>query len=240
MSGNTTDEALAAKAKSVFARLIEFYGKPQWQAGEDPVDELIWTILSANTNDTNSGRAFHQLKESFGGDWDAVRTAPLPAIKSAIRTAGMYNQKAPHIVETLTRIKELEGDYTLDHLRTMEVADALTYLTALPGVGHKTASIVLLFCFNRASFPVDTHIQRVSQRLGISGRRASPEKIKTIWESLLPSETFYALHVDLIRHGREICDARHPKCEICPLQSVCNYYQRTGEWAAQNDNSAEH
>jgi endonuclease-3 len=225
------DDLLAAKAAIIYKRLNDLFGQPQWQGGEDPVDELIWTILSANTNDTNSGRAFHRLKATFGDDWEVVRTAPLDAIKDAIRTAGMYNQKAPRIVETLNRIKELEGDYTLDHLATMEVADALAYLTALPGVGHKTASIVLLFCFNRASFPVDTHIQRISQRLGISGQRDSPEKIKGIWERLLPPETYYPLHINLIRHGREICNARNPKCEICPLQSVCDYYNRAGAWA---------
>jgi endonuclease-3 len=223
-------DPLQLKAEAVYARLNDFFGKPEWTGGDDPVDELIWTILSANTNDSNSGRAFRQLKERFGEDWEAVRVAPLEEIKDAIRTAGMYNQKAPRIVETLTRIKELEGDYTLDHLATMEVPDALAYLTALPGVGHKTASIVLLFCFNRGSFPVDTHIQRISQRLGISGRRDSPQKIKGIWERLLPAETFYALHLNLIRHGREICNALRPKCEICPLQDLCDYYNRQGEW----------
>jgi endonuclease-3 len=226
------DDPLVEKAQFVYARLVELFGEPQWKGGDDPVDELIWTILSANTNDTNSGRAFRQLKESFGDDWEVVRTAPLQAIKEAIRIAGMYNQKAPRIVETLTRIKEMEGDYTLDHLATMEVEDALEYLTALPGVGHKTASIVLLFCFNRAAFPVDTHIQRISQRLGISRRRESAEKIKGIWERLLPPETFYPLHINLIRHGRQICGALHPKCEICPLQPVCDYYNGQGEWAA--------
>src|SRR6188768_3800329 len=125
MSVAVDHEALVEKAEFVFARLVEFFGEPQWQAGDDPVDELIWTILSANTNDTNSGRAFRQLKESFGNDWEVVRVAPLPAIKAAIRPAGMYNQKAPHIVETLTQIQALEGAYTLDHLETMEVADAL-------------------------------------------------------------------------------------------------------------------
>lgn len=225
------NDPLREKAEFVYARLIEIFGQPQWQAGDDPVDELIWTILSANTNDTNSGRAFRQLKATFGDDWEVVRVAPLSQIKDAIRTAGMYNQKAPRIVESLTRIKELEGEYTLDHLATMEVEDALAYLTALPGVGHKTASIVLLFCFNRGSFPVDTHIQRISQRVGISGRRDSPEKIKVIWERLLPAETFYPLHINLIRHGREICGALHPKCEICPLQQVCDYYNRVGAWA---------
>jgi endonuclease III len=224
-------DPLVAKAEYVYVRLIELFGQPQWVAGDDPVDELIWTILSANTNDTNSGRAFRQLKESFGDDWDVVVNAPLAAIKQAIRVAGMYNQKAPRIVATLERLKELEGDYTLDHLATMELDEALAYLTAFPGVGHKTASIVLLFCFNRGAFPVDTHIQRISQRLGISGRRESPEKIKGIWERLLPPATFYPLHINLIRHGREICGALHPKCEICPLQGVCDYYNRAGAWA---------
>ncbi len=199
------------------------------------MDELIWTILSANTNDTNSGRAFRQLKATFGDDWEAVRCAPLDAIKAAIRTAGMYNQKAPHIVETLTLIQAREGSYRLNHLADMEVAEALAYLTSLPGVGHKTASIVLLFCFNRGSFPVDTHIQRISQRVGVCGRKDSPEKIKRIWEALLPPTTFYALHLNLIRHGREICHARTPKCEICPLQDVCDYYSRLGAWGAETD-----
>lgn len=234
MDARHADAPLAQeeKAQFVFAQLNACFGRPQWTGGEDPVDELIWTILSANTNDTNSGRAFRQLKASFGDDWEAVRTAPLDAIKDAIRTAGMYNQKAPRIVETLTRIKEERGGYNLDHLATMEVADALAYLTSLPGVGHKTASIVLLFCFNRGSFPVDTHIQRISQRLGISGRRDSPEKIKGIWESLLPPETYYPLHLNLIKHGRQICQARVPKCEICPLQEVCDYYNRRRAWSA--------
>lgn len=221
------------KAEFAYAALNAFFGQPQWQGGEEPVDELIWTILSANTNDANSGRAFRQLKATFGDDWEAVRVAPLEQIKQAIRTAGMYNQKAPRIVETLTRIKEQEGDYKLDHLATMAVSEALAYLTALPGVGHKTASIVLLFCFNRGSFPVDTHIQRISQRLGLSGRRDSPEKIKGIWERLLPPESYYPLHLNLIRHGREICGALKPKCEICPLQGVCDYYNRAGEWAGR-------
>lgn len=231
MNDEVMDQALRAKAEEVFARLNEHFGTPQWTGGQDPVDELILTILSANTNDVNSGRAFRQLKVTFGEDWEAVRVAPLPAIKEAIRTAGMYNQKAPRIVATLTLIKEQEGAYNLDHLATMDVADALEYLTALPGVGHKTASIVLLFCFNRGSFPVDTHVQRITQRVGLCGRRDSPEKVKGIWERLLPAETYYPLHLNLIRHGREICDARNPKCEICPLQTLCDYANDVGEWA---------
>lgn len=221
-------------AQAVYQRLIAFFGEPQWTPPANPsaevIDELIHTILSANTNDVNSGRAFDQLRAHFGPDWDAVRTAPLEEIKVTIRPAGMYNQKAPNIVATLEMIKRDYPDYDLSGLAAMSVADALRYLTALPGVGHKTASIVLLFCFNRAAFPVDTHIQRISQRLGIGSRRSSPAQLKVLWEQLLPPETYYPLHLNLIRHGRTICDARQPKCDLCPLQSDCDYYNRQGEW----------
>lgn len=221
---------LQEKAQAIYAALLAAYGEPIWQAGQDPLEELLWTILSANTTDTNSGRAFAQLKTAFNGDWDTVRTAPLEAIKAAIRTAGMYNQKAPNIVGTLEKLKREQGNYRLDHLAAMEVDQALAYLTSFPGVGHKTASIVLLFCFNRAAFPVDTHVQRITQRLGISNRRATPQQIKAIWEALLPPDTFYPLHLNLIRHGRTICQARLPRCEICPLQHWCDYFQGEGEW----------
>lgn len=218
------------KAEQVYLRLNMFFGEPRWTPCPDVVDELIATILSANTNDTNSGRAFAQLKARFGNDWEAVRLAPLDEIKEAIRPAGMYHQKAAHLVATLEKLTQDQGGYNLSHLATMPVHDALAYLTSLPGVGHKTASIVLLFCFNQGAFPVDTHIQRISQRLGIGARRAQPEKLKGIWETLLPPPTFYALHINLIRHGREICDARFPKCEICPLQTLCDYFNAAGEW----------
>ncbi|MFO7630953.1 MAG: endonuclease III [Caldilinea sp.] len=224
------NDALEQKARFIHDTLVEHFGEPLFQGGDDPVDELIATILSANTNDTNSGRAYTQLKARFGNDWDAVRTAPLDAIKEAIRPAGMYNQKAPAIVATLKRIKADRGGYDLSHLAQMPADEALAYLTSLPGVGHKTASIVILFCFNGAAFPVDTHIQRISQRIGISSRRASPERIKRIWESLLPPSAFYSLHINLIRHGRQICQALTPRCDLCPLQSVCDYDQQSGGW----------
>jgi endonuclease-3 len=221
---------LTHKAEALYATLAAHYGEPVWQAGEDPVDALIATILSANTNDVNSGRAFDQLKATFGNDWEAVRQAPLAAIKSAIRPAGMYNQKAPNIVATLTKLRQERGEYKLDFLAAMPVADAQAYLTTFPGVGHKTASIVLLFCFNQGAFPVDTHIQRISQRVGISARRAGAGQIKTIWESLLPPQTFYPLHLNLIRHGRELCRAQTPRCERCPLQHLCDFFNQQGEW----------
>jgi endonuclease-3 len=224
-------ETLRRKARSIHETLLKQYGEPRFEGCDDPVDELIATILSANTSDANSNRAFEQLKARFNGDWDAVRTAPLDAIKEAIRPAGMYNQKAPAIVATLERIKADWGSYDLRPLAQKPVEEAFTYLTSLPGVGHKTASIVILFCFNGAAFPVDTHIQRISQRVGISRRRADAYTIKRIWESLIEPSAFYALHINLIRHGRRTCQALTPRCELCPLQSMCDYYQNVGEWA---------
>ena len=230
---SSEDQATREKAQAVYARLIEAYGEPRWQWGQDAVDTLIGTILSANTNDVNSGRAFRQLKERFGDGWDEVCAAPLDDIKDAIRPAGMYNQKAPHIVQTLERIRQDMGGYSLERVAELPVQEALGYLTSLPGVGHKTASIVLLFCFGMGAFPVDTHVQRVTQRLGLSSRRASPEKIKGRWEVLLPADTYYALHLNLIQHGRQTCLARGPRCEACALQDLCDYYQGQGEWAGE-------
>ncbi|MBI3959833.1 MAG: endonuclease III [Chloroflexi bacterium] len=211
------------KAAEVYARLTAAYGTPDWRPQFEPVDELILTILSANTNDRNSLAAFETLKARFDGDWDAVRNAPLAEIKDAIRVAGMYNQKAPRIVESLEKLCQEVGKYSLDHLAGMPVDEALNYLQSFPGVGHKTASIVLLFCFRKPTFPVDTHIQRQSQRLGISRAKASPLEVKREWETLLPDADYYSLHLNLIRHGREVCDARAPRCDECVLRSLCEY-----------------
>jgi endonuclease-3 len=221
---------LQAKAWAIYNTLLDHYGTPVFIPGDDPMDELIATILSANTNDVNSGRAFDQLKAAFGANWEAVRTAPLDAIKTAIRPAGMYNQKAPAIVATLDEVLRTRGEYDLRFLADLPVDEALAWLTALPGVGFKTASIVLLFCFNGAAFPVDTHIQRISQRTGISGRKANPDKIRLIWQARLPPETYYPLHINLIRHGRRTCQALRPQCDVCPLQDLCDYFQAAGEW----------
>ena len=217
-------------AQAVFEALTDEYGVQQRTFDADPLEMLIGTILSANTNDVNSGRAFRELKERYGGNWDAVRHAPLEDIKDAIRVAGMYNQKAPNIVNTLALIYDDRGAYSLDFLEEMDVTEAMAYLTALPGVGHKTASIVLLFRYGKATFPVDTHVQRISQRLGIVSARASAERVKHAWESLLPDETFFTMHVNLIQHGRTICHARKPKCDSCVLFELCDYAQQRGDW----------
>lgn len=225
------ERELESKAWKTYGLLVEEYDEPEWMPSRSGFEQLIQTILSANTNDRNSGKAFEMLKERFAGDWDAVRNAPLEEVKDAIRVAGMYNQKAPHIVETLEILHREKGRYSLDHVREMAPAAAQTYLQRFPGVGHKTASIVLLFTYGMAAFPVDTHVQRVTQRLGVSGRRASAEKIKIVWEELLPEETYFGLHVNLIRHGRTVCSARSPRCAVCVLNNECDYNARVGDWA---------
>lgn len=214
------------RADSIFHALIACFGEPRFVPGSDPMEELIGTILSANTTDVNSGRAFAQLRAL--GDWDQIRTAPLPRIIDAIRPAGMYNQKAPHIVATLERLHAGKRGYDLSDLASMPVDEALAALVSLPGVGRKTASIVLLFCFNRGAFPVDTHIQRITQRLGLSGPKASPDVVQALWEGLVPAESYYALHINLIRLGREICTARVARCAVCPLQAWCDYARGHG------------
>lgn len=161
-----------------------------------------------------------------------MRTAPMEEVKDAIRVAGMYNQKAPHIVETLEMLHREQGRYNLDHLRAMDSDAAQEYLQRFPGVGHKTASIVLLFSYAMAAFPVDTHIQRQSQRIGLCPPTASPQKIKAVWEAELPAGTYFALHVNLVQHGRAVCRARAPRCAGCVLQRHCDYHRQTGAWAA--------
>lgn len=211
------------KAHRIRELLLTHYGYPDWRPDYAPLDELILTILSANTSDVNSGRAFERLKAAYPTGWQAVLDAPLPELIEVIRPAGLGPSKAPRIQATLRRILHEQGAFTLGFLADWPVDEALAWLTQLDGVGHKTASIVLLFCFGKAAFPVDTHVQRVTQRLGLAGPRDDPARIKALWESLVPAEWFYDLHLNLIRHGRTLCRARSPLCAVCPLQADCAY-----------------
>jgi endonuclease-3 len=214
---------LQEKASTIYRLLMAEYGVPTWRPTYDPIDELVLTILSANTSDVNSGRAFERLKATYP-DWHAVLAAPLAELIDVIRPAGLGPSKAPRIQAALARILAERGEFDITFLADLPVEDGLAWLVSLDGVGHKTASIVLLFCFNKPTFPVDTHVQRVSRRLGFAGAKDSPERIKAIWESLAPGEWHYALHLNLIRHGREVCMARNPRCQICVLRQHCDFY----------------
>jgi endonuclease-3 len=193
----------------------------------DPISELVSTILSQNTNDVNRDRAFGRLRERFP-TWEAVRDADLEEVKEAIQVAGLANHKAPAIQRALRYVTEQRGELSLDHLRELPVSDAKAWLTEIKGVGPKTAAIVLLFSLGRPAFPVDTHVHRVTGRLGLIGPKVNREQAHEILETLLPEELYYAFHLNVIRHGREICGARNPRCESCPLQSLCQYYDPLG------------
>lgn len=215
-----------ALAAEVHRRLLAAYGEPTWRPHYAPLDELILTFLSQNTSDTNSGRAFAALKARYP-TWQDVLAAPVAELAETIRSGGLAQRKAPRIQAALRRILAERGEFSLDFLVDLPVEEATRWLTSFDGVGHKTAAIVLLFCFNKAAFPVDTHVGRVTRRLGLAGPRASAEKIKQIWEALVPAEWFYPLHLNLIQHGRRICRAGRPLCPQCVLADICQFESKT-------------
>lgn len=207
------------------ARLLDAaYGVPTWRSSLSPVDELVSTILSQSTTDSNRDRGFEALWARFGS-WEAVRDAPAAEVIQAIHSAGLANQKGPRIQAALRRITEERGAITLDFLADMPVRQARDWLMQLEGIGPKTAAIILLFAFNKPAFPVDTHIHRVTRRLGLIGPRVSAEDAHDILEALIPPADYLPVHLNIIRHGREICQARRPRCEACWLIELCDYAQ---------------
>ncbi len=216
------------RAKNIREILIDEYGMPEWREHLPPLDELVSTILSQNTNDTNRDRAFDALIEKFP-NWEAVRDADTDEVIEAIRPAGLANQKGPRIQRVLEQISEERGSLDLAFLEGWDVEEATNWLLRFKGVGPKTAAIVLLFSLGKPAFPVDTHVHRVSGRLGLRPEKMNAEKTHQHLADLLPPESYYDMHLNLIRLGREICHARNPQCERCPLNALCPYY------AAQKD-----
>jgi endonuclease-3 len=203
--------------------LLSEYGDRPWHP-RAPVASLVNTILSQNTNDVNRDRAFDQMRERLP-TWEAVRDAPLEALVDAVRPAGLAPTKAPRIQEALRRITTERGEISLDFLADWGVEEARAWLLDLPGVGPKTAAIVLLFALGMPAFPVDTHIHRLSRRLGLIPEKTSREKAHDLLEALVPPELYYAFHLNLIEHGRIVCHARNPDHERCVLRDLCVYYQ---------------
>ncbi|HEY3313630.1 MAG TPA: endonuclease III [Anaerolineales bacterium] len=216
---------LFQRAIDVHKRLIAFYGEPVWRNPLPPVDELVSTILSQNTNDTNRDRAFTALRARYP-DWEAVRDAPTAQIVDCIRVAGLANQKGPRLQQVLRQITAERGSLDLAFLVDLPLEEARTWLMKFNGVGPKTAAIVLCFSLGRPAFPVDTHVYRVTGRLGLRPEKISVEDAHPHLESLFPPETYYAAHLNIIRLGREICHARNPQCARCPLLAVCDYGQK--------------
>ena len=215
---------LSVQALMVHHRLIEFYGYPEWRNPMPPLDELVSTILSQNTNDTNRDRAYQALRRRLP-TWEAVRDADPQAVIDAIRPAGLANQKGPRIQAVLHEITAERGQLNLGFLADLSADEASQWLMKFKGVGPKTTAIVLQFSLLKPAFPVDTHIYRVTGRLGLRPPRMNVEQAHIYLSQLFPPETYYSAHLNLIRLGREICQARRPNCPACPLKDDCAYYQ---------------
>lgn len=231
--------------------LRTMYDKPEWQPAYDPTSELILTMLSANSADINAEKAFDSLCrhwprqgsgvragahagyrpgwggvgiQEIGADWAAVADAPLDELIDVIRPGGLAPTKAPRIQAVLRRIAEERGDYSLEFLGAMAPQEALAWLTAVPGIGRKTASVVLLFAFGMPLMPVDRHVERVTKRIGLVPSKVTVEQAHDYLQALVPDDQVHEAHVNLITHGRRVCHAIRPEHERCALAARCRFF----------------
>src|SRR6516164_1785183 len=218
--------ALRRKAARVDRVLEAFYGPPPRRRARDAVSTLVQTILSQNTSDANSGRAFERLRSRFSS-WTAVRDAPVGAVIEALKPAGLAALKAPRIQTILRRIAAERGALSLDFLRAKSVERARAWLRGLDGVGPKTAAIVLVFGLRKPAFAVDTHVYRVGRRIGLIPERLSVEQAHVWMEALVARARYAEFHLLLVRHGREICKALRPRCAACPVRRMCDFFATT-------------
>ena len=232
----------------VLTELEARYGRPVWQRRLDPTSELILTILTQNSADTNAEVAFEALRAAYPGtgevvadhpgagwggfglpdgiepDWARVEFAPLPELVDVIRPGGLANQKAPRLQATLRKVREERGDYSLEFLGDMTALEAREWLTRIDGIGKKTASVLLLFSFGLPLMPVDRHVERVAQRLGLVGPKTTADDAHDLFLGLLEPDQMYEAHVNLIQHGRVVCHAQRPDHDACPLRSRCRFF----------------
>jgi endonuclease-3 len=213
--------ATPRRVRAIHARLAKRFGELVPPRSVDPLDELILTVLSQHTSDINADRAFRDLRAAFPKGWAQVVRAPSERVADAIRSGGLANTKAPRIQDILREIRRREGGFELTRLGEMTDRDARSYLTSLPGIGPKTAAVVLSFALGRDALPVDTHVLRASRRLGLIPPKASAELADRLLHALVPDGLRTSLHVALIRLGREICKAPVPRCHQCPLNDLC-------------------
>jgi len=213
-------QELKTKLKKINDILEREFGIPEREGNEDPLDSLIHTILSQNTNDTNSGKAYDNLTTNFR-TWEDILLADVDEIAKVIRVGGLARQKSIRIKEVLSWVKNTYGKLNLDFICDMDTSEAIKLLTNLKGVGLKTANVMLCFACGKEVFPVDTHIFRTSKRLGLVPSNASPDKAHEIMGQLFPEGKAYPLHVNMITFGRTICHAQKPKCRECPLIDYC-------------------
>lgn len=215
--------ALRQKAREIDRILTRVYGRKVVELDDDPLDTLIETILSQNTTDLNSHKAFRELKRAYP-DWKKLKGERPARVASIIRSGGLAGIKAKRILEALDLIERETGGLDLRFLKEMRPAEVDAWLSRIKGVGPKTRSIVMLFSLDMPTFPVDTHIHRVAKRLGLIGTRTSREKAQGEMARLVPSKEFYNFHINIIEHGRAVCKARRPRCDVCRLSGLCDYY----------------
>jgi len=229
--------------------LAGLYGQHTWARRWDPTSELVLTILTQNSADVNAEQAFIELRKAYpsdkpvekhnagpgwGGaglpdgappDWAAVDIAPLEELVEVIRPGGLPNQKAKGIKAALASIREARGDYSLEFLGEMSALEARNWLTGINGVGVKTASVVLLFSFGLPLMPVDRHVERVAQRVGLLPKKATADQAHDYFLAMLEPDRMLEAHVNLIRHGRLVCHAQRPNHMICPLRDRCRFFE---------------
>ena len=222
----TGPEDLRKKASEADGRLAAYFGNTVPRPARDVTHELIHAVLSQNTHRRNYNLAYARLMDAFP-TVEELAVAPLSKIEMTIRPGGLSRQKSKAIKSILLAIKEKTGSYSLDFIGDMDVPEAREYLTSLPGVGPKTASVVLMFALGRKVLPVDTHVLRTSKRIGLVDRRATAEKAQAALEELFPPPIRPRVHLNLVELGRKICHARGPTHEVCPVKSICDAY-RTG------------
>ncbi len=201
------------------------HGPPARRPKRDPLSELIAALLSQNTSDANSEKAFADLVATFG-TWENVMQADVDDIAATISSGGLSNVKAPRIKAILEQVKNQRGTLDLSFLKTMPLVEARAWLESLPGVGPKTAACVLLFSLGRPALPVDTHVYRVSQRLGLIGKKVSPDEAHRVLQKKVPADMIYEFHMNMVRHGRRICRAQRPLCDECLLREGCEVGKR--------------
>ncbi len=218
-----TSPICEGKTWRIHQLLLAAYGQPQLKEQRDPLSELVLTILSQNTADVNTARAYAALRARFA-TWDEVLAAPTEQVAEAIRIGGLADIKAPRIQAILKQLREERGVLDLGFLADLPLEEARAYLISLHGVGPKTAACVLLFALHRPALPVDTHVHRVALRVGLVSPKTSADKTHALLEAQLLPEAYYPFHLNVIRHGREVCNAQRPLCDDCVLQSECDDY----------------
>jgi len=223
-------EVCTPSIKDILPMLISCYGGCPWRRHDSPLAVLILTILSQNTTDVNSHRAYKSLTTTFPS-WEEVAAADIGDIAAAIRGGGLGDIKARHIKAALAEIRRQRGRLELDFLSRLPLDEARDWLKKLPGVGIKTASCVLLFSLGMPALPVDTHVLRVARRLGLLPAKATAEQAHRTLEKLAPAGDVYPFHMLMIEHGRRVCKAQRPQCPRCTLGKICPSY---GKFSAKN------